>query len=716
MSRFALSLVIPSALFLPMVALAQEPAVQQQLPSPTQQQNQNSSTALSPDKRAILQQFGTFIQSDKYGEVWTPTATPQNWHPYMACNWVNTKQFGWFYQDNTPWGNIVHHYGRWAFDTQKGWLWIPGAEFSPGWVVWRSSPEWVGWAPIPPQADAQLAHTDAFNNGGFWTFIETQKFNTGCSGQAAPASQVPMILKRTQFITRFVNRGGVAVYVMPTYISGSFVNISIDYMPWTDIFYQQFLLSMTWVWTTTEIVTDKRYVDCGETEHNCPPGQAWDEFYKVCSEGAVQHPPEGVGAQKQPLKNYKPNPSPEAPPNKNYSPKPSPGPESAPGSTVPPVIVPVPVPLLPPPPSSGGAYCPPNMKRVGNDCILVGPSPCPPGQIKNPEGLCHYPKVENPLPNYPVKCPPGQHKDANGDCTVLTQPPSQKDCGPGFHRDPNGQCTTAPDHTGNRPSPTECQPGFHRDSSGNCTTAPDGADKRPSPKPDNCRPGQHKDANGECTSASDLTGPKQCGLGLHLDSTGNCVSLPNRGDKNTNDANKVSCGPGFIRESNGRCLPLRSPIDRSPGGNSPSHSEPDTSNNHAPPHYPSKNLNNGGNGSSTFMPGKLRPSYPQLKTCPNGTVVRFGGRCPTVPNYQDIGRPRPQRPSYTKPNVNNLSGGGGYNPQRPMQYHPLKIPPSMMNTHPSAGRPSLSGSQNSNTQGVKRWVPYYQNRTYPKPQ
>ena len=50
-----------------------------------------------------------------------------------------TKDLGWYYDDSTEWGRIVHHYGRWAHDTALGWVWVGGEEFSPGWVVWRTS-------------------------------------------------------------------------------------------------------------------------------------------------------------------------------------------------------------------------------------------------------------------------------------------------------------------------------------------------------------------------------------------------------------------------------------------------------------------------------------------------------------------------------------------------------------------------------------------------
>ena len=107
--------------------------------------------------RALLSQYGSFVQHPRYGEAWVPTAVPQGWHPYPPCHWVDTKQYGWYYNDETPWGRIVHHYGRWAHDPQLGWIWISGSEFSPAWVIWRTSPQWIGWAPLVPQTDLQTA-------------------------------------------------------------------------------------------------------------------------------------------------------------------------------------------------------------------------------------------------------------------------------------------------------------------------------------------------------------------------------------------------------------------------------------------------------------------------------------------------------------------------------------------------------------------------------
>jgi hypothetical protein len=138
--------------------------------------------------KSVLAAYGKWGTHDKYGDIWVPTVTPQGWHPYPACQWAYTKQ-GWYFNDNTPWGSIVHHYGRWSHDAQIGWFWVPDQDWSPGWVVWRQSDQWVGWAPMPPQQDVQLVSTAEFNNDKFWTFMAADKFRNGSCGDTVQASQ-----------------------------------------------------------------------------------------------------------------------------------------------------------------------------------------------------------------------------------------------------------------------------------------------------------------------------------------------------------------------------------------------------------------------------------------------------------------------------------------------------------------------------------------------
>jgi hypothetical protein len=138
--------------------------------------------------KSVLAAYGKWGTHDKYGDIWVPAVTPPGWHPYPACQWVFTKQ-GWYFNDNTPWGSIVHHYGRWSNDPQIGWFWVPDQDWSPGWVVWRQSDQWVGWAPMPPQQDVQLVSSSEFNNDKLWTFMAADKFRSGGCGDTVVASQ-----------------------------------------------------------------------------------------------------------------------------------------------------------------------------------------------------------------------------------------------------------------------------------------------------------------------------------------------------------------------------------------------------------------------------------------------------------------------------------------------------------------------------------------------
>ena len=110
-SIFAIAFTIATLSLASPAAFAQNAQDSQETSAAVQQQQ---SSQVQPDVRNTLSQYGRFVQHQKYGEVWVPTVTPQGWHPYPPCNWVNSKQYGWYYDDKTPWGQIVHHYGRWA--------------------------------------------------------------------------------------------------------------------------------------------------------------------------------------------------------------------------------------------------------------------------------------------------------------------------------------------------------------------------------------------------------------------------------------------------------------------------------------------------------------------------------------------------------------------------------------------------------------------------
>lgn len=166
--------------------------------------------------KPVLEQFGRFVYSERYGNVWQPSSLPPGWHPYPACHWAYDRSYGWTYDDQTAWGKIVHHYGRWAHDDFAGWVWIPGNEWSPAWVIWRTGTAWTGWAPTPPTTDQQETTLAAFNSDKQWTFIETAKIANRCEAEAAqPAATTTAAYQQTKLITNIKIVNKIAIFIFP---------------------------------------------------------------------------------------------------------------------------------------------------------------------------------------------------------------------------------------------------------------------------------------------------------------------------------------------------------------------------------------------------------------------------------------------------------------------------------------------------------------------
>jgi hypothetical protein len=102
-----------------------------------------------------LQPEGRWFSDETYGYVWQPNtaSTDQNWRPYTDGHWVYTDR-GWTWVSNEDFGWATYHYGRWARLSDTGWVWVPGATWAPAWVSWRQSDDYVGWAPLPPEAES----------------------------------------------------------------------------------------------------------------------------------------------------------------------------------------------------------------------------------------------------------------------------------------------------------------------------------------------------------------------------------------------------------------------------------------------------------------------------------------------------------------------------------------------------------------------------------
>jgi hypothetical protein len=116
-----------------------------------------------------LSPYGTWINNPTYGYVWIPNEAP-GFSPYATNGyWVYTD-YGWTWVSNYPWGWAPFHYGRWYYDSFYGPIWVPDNEWGPGWVDWRSSDGYYGWAPMGP--GSYYASDDE------WTFVEVNYFGT----------------------------------------------------------------------------------------------------------------------------------------------------------------------------------------------------------------------------------------------------------------------------------------------------------------------------------------------------------------------------------------------------------------------------------------------------------------------------------------------------------------------------------------------------------
>ncbi len=74
---------------------------------------------------ADLQTYGSFTQTQQYGQVWYPQSVPANWAPYRDGHWAYVHPWGWTWVDNARWGFAPFHYGRWV-QVENRWGWVPG--------------------------------------------------------------------------------------------------------------------------------------------------------------------------------------------------------------------------------------------------------------------------------------------------------------------------------------------------------------------------------------------------------------------------------------------------------------------------------------------------------------------------------------------------------------------------------------------------------------
>jgi len=128
-----------------------------------------------------LGNYGYWVYYSPYGYVWVPRGVGRHWRPYTNGRWVWTE-YGWTWISHYPWGWIPFHYGRWGWDVQLGWYWVPDIIWAPAWVVWRFGDLYLGWAPLPPGVEFVVGYGLRWHPRDlphhYWVFIESRRFHS----------------------------------------------------------------------------------------------------------------------------------------------------------------------------------------------------------------------------------------------------------------------------------------------------------------------------------------------------------------------------------------------------------------------------------------------------------------------------------------------------------------------------------------------------------
>jgi hypothetical protein len=152
---------------------------------------------VSYEVRDALSAYGHWSEDPRFGAVWSPADLSADWRPYEFGHWVYTEEWGWYWMSDEGWGWITYHYGRWLWDPDSGWFWIPGDDWGPAWVLWRSSDDIVGWAPMPPDDyvvdDAVAPH--------FWNFAYAADLVApSLASVVLPAAQAVVFIGQTVLV------------------------------------------------------------------------------------------------------------------------------------------------------------------------------------------------------------------------------------------------------------------------------------------------------------------------------------------------------------------------------------------------------------------------------------------------------------------------------------------------------------------------------------
>ncbi|MEP6603923.1 MAG: DUF6600 domain-containing protein, partial [Spartobacteria bacterium] len=173
-----------------------------------------------------LDEYGDWRETSDYGYVFQPrqAQSSRTWRPYTDGHWVYTDA-GWTWISEEPFGWATYHYGRWTRLRNVGWVWIPGDQWAPAWVSWRKSDEYVGWAPLPPEArfDRQTGihnWSDNYYDIGpeQYAFVETRQFGAPrAERNVVPVERNVTIINQTTNVTNITYNNTMIVNQGPSF-------------------------------------------------------------------------------------------------------------------------------------------------------------------------------------------------------------------------------------------------------------------------------------------------------------------------------------------------------------------------------------------------------------------------------------------------------------------------------------------------------------------
>lgn len=173
-----------------------------------------------------LSAYGSWYESDEYGEVWQPAvACDSSWRPYSRGRWACSDR-GWVWISDEPFGWATYHYGRWVYiGGGCGWVWIPGTEWAPSWCSWRMTDVAIGWAPLPPGPLSRRVQdfdssVDPYLGGGGlgFTFVKAEDFDQPISRVGMSQSEAASALKSSRDVTRYDRSRGAVFAGGPGYL------------------------------------------------------------------------------------------------------------------------------------------------------------------------------------------------------------------------------------------------------------------------------------------------------------------------------------------------------------------------------------------------------------------------------------------------------------------------------------------------------------------